>query len=252
MSEIQHTFESPAALYAAAGNARGGRPEFMGATVHDIHARRWGWAEAVKMLEALPEWKAPPAPGGRWVKTWNDYDGDELDPERLYAGAPCLARRVKQTGQRIKGVARVYVNVCENADIKADKMLWKTYAAARLVDSMEAAGQRCEIYAAFASIGTYKEERRDGWICTKIKSSEEPLNVALCLNVFSPWMLRYWYFAIINKTGKAYSHKGSANSINGRSETAGAYIIDTGECLSKDAAARFIEQHTNKPTGARS
>ena len=264
MRERKHYFDSPAALYAAATTDATGlknkysaiisrnSTSFIGASFEEIEARRWGWAEGLRMLETLPEWKVPPAAGGRWVKSWSDYDGDELDHERFYAGAPCLARRVKTTGHRIKGVNRVIVNIGENCRVLASDMLWKSYAATRLVDCMESNGERCEIYAAAYGVECFKDKFPDRFMMTKLKAAEEPLNVALCLSVFSPWMFRFWYFLIIEQHREAYAHKGYSRKISERPDAAGAIIIDTGDCLSKDAAARFIEQHTNKPTGARS
>jgi len=248
MKEIKHIFESPAAMYETAGTPKARSAYFTGATVEEIHARRWGWVEGIKMLEALPEWKAPPAPGARWVKTWSDYDGDDLDPARMMDGAPCLSRRIKDTGRRVRGIVRVIVNIAQGCHTAADAMLWKAYAAARLVDSMEAAGQRCEIYAAMYAKHGYTNG--DAYIETKIKAAADPLNVALCLNMFAPWALRYWYLGIMDTTGKATPGHGGAWEIADRPDAAGAIIIDCDDCLSRGAAAGFIQKNITTP-GAR-
>lgn len=241
--QVKLEFSNVGELYAYAHSPTYYEEDFVGATIPQIYARKYGWEEGVKKIESLPEYSAPASVGARFVRSWSDYDGDELDPERMRDGFPCLSRRVKTAGQRTRGVARVIVNMAELQNVSTESMLWKAYAAARLVDGLETAGQRCEIIAAAYSEAAHINPERSNLCLIKIKAPEEPLNLGLCLNAFSPWMFRYWIFGAREVVGNVPSWTGRSRSIKGRPDTEGAIIIDRGDCLSRYDAEAFIRQN---------
>jgi len=221
-------------------------PRFRGATLDEIRERRFAWPEAIAEMQRLAQVIPAPVKQCRFVKKWNDYDGDELDIERLHNGQDPLSRRIKERGGHTRGqVRKIVINVAESADVPAAAMYCKAYAAGKLCDGIEESGDRAEIYIAAYAAGAFDRGREDFYTSVKIKSAEEPLNIGAVLAASAPWMLRFWFFAVMDKAGNNGDHvtssRGSARGIKHLHED--ATVIDTGEALTMAEAGKWIEKH---------
>jgi hypothetical protein len=224
------------------------RPDFFGCTQKELEARRYSWTEGIQQMNALTKFNATPAAYSRPVKRWNDYDGDELDIERLWNGQDPLSKRVKVAGGRGRGRQRtIYICAGENWTINAKDMLWKSFAAGRLCDDLEAAGERIEIYTCFYAREMFerpKDGKEDFWLMCKVKSANEPLNIGAVLTATAPWSLRVWMLAAADAHGKTTYSYGFPRPVRQAISEPQAIVIDTSEVLSEAAANDWIKRNS--------
>lgn len=217
-------------------------PGFLGCTRDEADARRYSYPEAVAALAALPELSTP-ITSGQFAKTWTDYDGDDMDVERYQDGRPFLSRRIRETGRRARHVQTILVNITEGAAVKARDMLWKAYAAARLVDQLESTGTRCEVFAVCHARGTFTNGN-DYAAQIMLKGPDEPLDLAALAAAFTPWTLRRFVFGHMDTVGRCKPGKGYALTWPQELIPPGAIVIETGDCLTRTSAADMIRTTT--------
>lgn len=216
---------------------------YFGARHKEILARKFCWPEGVHTLSELSSLEKIITKS--WSKKWCDDDGDEMDVERFYNDMPFLQKRVKAIGVRSRNntVQKIVINLAESSDVTAKEMLWKTYAATKLVDNLESLGTRCEVIVKSYS-GNVDSKRRYCLTEIPIKNPEDPINVSLLCTTLSPWFFRYW---ILNL--RACFIEGClpslGNSAKLPAEDPGCIIIDNGACLSKDQANNFLKGITH-------
>lgn len=214
--------------------------KFNGATRKEIMERKHSWPEGVSKLKELVDMEKVITK--QWVKIWSDDDGDEMDLERYYNDMPFLQKRIKALGTRSRGnnVQKILINVWENCNITAEKMLWKTYTAVKIADELESQGTRCEILLVGAGENIDKRERKIDFEIL-IKDASEPINTGLLCAVFSPWFFRYWIFHLL------YSHIENVTSYLGnaarfpKDKAENCIVIDSGTALSRDSANNFLK-----------
>ena len=221
---------------------------FLGCTREEADARRYCYPEAVAALANLPEVSAP-ITSGQFTKAWTDYDGDEMDVERFQYGRPFLSRRIRETGRRARHVQTIIVNITEPGAVKAKDMLWKAYAAARLVDQLESTGTRCEVFAVCHARGTFKNGQAYA-AQILLKAPDEPLDVAALAAAFTPWTLRRFIFGHMETVGRCTQGKGRAEAWPAELTPPGALVIETSECLTRQSAADMIRAATDKHAAA--
>lgn len=222
----------------------GGDRSFHGAGPEEVKARRWNWQEGTKELATLPEMNVP-TKGSKRIKKWSEDDGDDMSMERYLDDRPCFSRRVKAEGDKRKGFVRVVVNVCESGYTRAKDMLWKAYAAARMIDELESQRVRCEVTLAIKTEGTDRQKYdREMLLTVTLKRHQEPLNLGLLTAAFTPWFFRAWGFRwLIKSSSKPAGGLGHPRSIGNDFTEPHTIVIDTGEALSKtDAEAKIHEQ----------
>jgi hypothetical protein len=213
---------------------------FFGATHSKILERKFNWPEGVEMLKNLSDMERVITK--QWSKTWSLDDGDEMDMERYFNDMAFLHKRIKVLGARARSnaIQKIMINVCENAYVDAEKMLWKTYAVVKLADQLESQGVRCEIVL-FESSREIDKHNRNLLIEIPLKQLNEPINISLLCTVLSPWFLRYWLFQFEHMyidnvdDGLGYSRKLDPEL------TENCIVIDSGTALSKEAANNFLK-----------
>lgn len=209
--------------------------DFVGMPIRKVkNELKWSWPEGAEMLSHLPELgQVENAHSGK-VKTWSHYDGDTMCVERFRDDRPFLRRRQKKRTARVQ---RVVISITESGIVDADDMIWKTYAAARIIDDLESQGVRCEV---LAYIGvTYKHDVKKGFIT--LKRPNECLNIGSICTAISPWMLRVWGFHWIDaKYGYKPSGYGQPVEYKPDPELE-EIVINRGDCLSKSSAIKFIQ-----------
>lgn len=181
------------------------------------------------------------------AKKLDDQDGDEIDMEKYLEGEErCLIRRYRKAGNHIKRIRKIAVNIGENCNVHSDSMLWKAYAAIRLVDSIENAGDRCEIIVHLAGKGASRNGD-SAHISIMVKHADEPANLSLIAWTFSPHFFRYYMIPAISLTVKnVMSGHGHAMNIIGDYQD--AYYLGTGECLTRENAEHWLTNQEGRET----
>jgi hypothetical protein len=217
------------------------RARWIGASAEEIEARRFTWTEGARQLDQLPELHRSTAKAQR-AKRWSSDDGDEMHPERFHDERPFMRQRVKVNAGAKRGrIQKIRINIGEDCRTQAASMLWKTYAAARIIDSLERAGIRCEVEIVLSARKSFERGRRDYLCRVTVKRPDQPLNLGAITTAASPWALR-WHF--LNHIATHTDHRPSFGGPQPMPAEAGALDIETGDCLSKYAAERWILNQT--------
>jgi hypothetical protein len=237
----EYNFPSLAALYRQAPDREtitADRARFIGADREQIEARRFTWTEGARKLNELPELNRSTAKAKR-AKRWSMDDGDDMHVERYHDDRPFMRQRVKVNAGTKRGrIQKIRVNVAESCKKSADAMLWKTYAAARIVDSLERAGIRCEVETVCSIKDAFTSGTRRDYIArVTVKRADQPLNLGAITTAASPWALR-WHF--VNHMATHPNHAAAYGRPQHMPPEAGALDIETGECLDKYSAERWI------------
>jgi hypothetical protein len=199
-----------------------------------------GWQEGAARIAALPECKIDAARNAKTARVWDYEQGDDGDYERYLMELPFMIRRKKQTGGTGGRIVRVRVHAGENSHVDAEQMLWKTYAALRLIDDLESAGYRCEVTEEMAA---QKITRNNDYHCAiTVKRADDPVNLPILATAFSPWTLRVLMFSHCSgHIKKCESTYGSSKPLPESDEPGRVIVINKGDCLSKNAAENFLK-----------
>jgi hypothetical protein len=217
---------------------------FTGKTYDEAVEGKYLETSGLDKIMELPEFSGQAESGRVVVRKWDDQDGDEMDVERMRDGIPCIRKRVSVAGpRRGSRCVTVYVNLSEHWYTTYYEMLWKTFAACRLVDQLEARGQRVRVVAVKHTTKAYTNG--DGVLFkVTIKEDGEPLNIGLLCAALSPWMFRVWMFATVHQIRRENDFVITGNmgfpasfKMDGGES---ACLIDTGECLNRESAERWL------------
>lgn len=213
--------------------------KWMGATIRELNERKFAWEEGAKKLSDLPELGGVQT--SQKSKIWHWEEGDYQSKWRDDEGLPSFRKRVKRAGKsRWGAVAKVRFNAAESYSVEANQMLWKVYAICRIVDDLESKGIRCEvIFETRAKEVDLSNPQRDTVVTIPVKEANEPLNLGLLATVCSPWFFRYWILGLYDQT---YTNLHWAHGYPKKIEPDEESItINSGECLSKREAEKFIK-----------
>ena len=182
--------------------------------------------------------------GSRAQYRWNEFDGDDLDYDRMLSGSPCMRQRIKKAGIGTGKIIDLYVNIAENCGVSSDKMLLKAFTAVQIADFLETNGYRVAIYVIENTqyAGRYKESDCNLYrVSTCIKRAEEPLIKGMLLTCISPWYFRIHCFRHEAAKIKCSYGLGRATPL-GWKDTKERITLDTGECLTKDSVKEKLKK----------
>lgn len=203
-----------------------------------------------KGLDALKELEIDSPLGGSCCKfIYDEFDGDDVNYDRLIDGFPALRKRVRKEGIGSGRMINIHINVAENCNIEYKSFLSKAYTAMQIVDYLEKRGYRVGVYSCAYSLGfaneNYDRSSKDDYnlkVC--IKKPEDPLIKGLILATISPWFFRHHIFKHMAATNKVTSSLGRSTTLGIKSTKENIYI-DNGECLDNNASQRKIEEIKN-------
>jgi hypothetical protein len=200
---------------------------------------KYNYPEGIEKIEKLPGMTGHTTQAAT-IRTWHPDDGDDGDYERYLMELPHMIRRKKVLRQGQRAVCRVIVSLCESARIDPQDLLYKTYAASRIVDQLEAQGQRCEVIAYDYHTDCEQKTREPYKVQVTLKRADDPLNIGLIATALSPWFLRHWCFSHIFGIMNADYGLGWAAGVQPGDYEEGDILINKGECLSQYAAEEKI------------
>ena len=260
MQEINFEFDSVTEFYTKANIlTKDGNEElfedmekeeirFRGLSISDILKYKYSYPPGLKELVEISDINVGNTGGSGFTTKWDEFDGDNLDMERLMEGNPALVLRKRTSGKKIGKFILINVNIEESAFVTAEELLWKTYTAAKLVESLEASNYRVQINIKSVGKrpGTFKGSVVDLYCITiPIKKYSQSISLSLLITTISPWFFRYWVFKFLHASFNTYGSLGTPGSITDmpEKETEEFIIdIDHGECLSKKASNLKIKE----------
>jgi hypothetical protein len=155
------------------------------------------WPEGVSILmSCLDEVRDAvlPKPQSRRRRTcFSEVDGSELDYDRLRSGQE-FWRTSRRMNTSSPANLTLSVDVATSAGRDAKDIMWRGVAAILLVELLEAAGYRVELWA--HSIGD--RNYTDGTsvtLFTRLKALSDPLDMSTLVNAVSGWFYRTVWFA---------------------------------------------------------
>lgn len=242
--DVVLSYDSLAAFFAVAPGVNGGcfgsySEQWQGATLEESSAWRWSWPDGVKMLSRLPGFTVPRAKSAR-ARRWSEIDGDEMNMERYREGRAFMRQRYKpRCGVKGGRVLKVRINIGENCQCPASAMLWKAYAAGRLVEELENNGVRCEVVIEQFASGYASNGASWRFSCV-VKRPEDPLNLAAIVASCAPWFMRRWVLSIVSRFPGAerYCSMGRSGCLPPCEDS---ITIDHGDCLSEREAKSWLE-----------
>lgn len=214
-------------------------PDFIGLPKEKILNSKFSYKEGLQELRNISDIDNLALGGSSFKTKWSDFDGDDMDMERLMEGSPFLLMKRRQFGTKKGGkFVTLKVVVSENCFVEAEEMLWKTYTAAKVSDKLEKEGYRLKIIAVVntTDVGTFKGKYVSGYkVEVTLKEFSSPLNLPLLITCISPWFFRRWVFLF--KTAKVNCRSTLGRSIPiSENSTKEILIINNQECLSKEGS----------------
>ena len=205
----------------------------------ELLKRREGFAEGVASLKALPEFEELVSQG-HVKRVWSDIDGDTWDQERFLDERKFLLRRVKTGGIKKGKMITLAVNVTESCKVSHAAMLWKSYAAVKVADDLEARGNRVKIVFVIAA-QKVSDTVDQLYISTVLKDFHEPINLSLLASWLSPWFFRFWGFAVMKSlVPDIRSSYGCPDTLRDFGDN--TIKIDEGACLNEFGAKNWIRK----------
>ena len=220
--------------------------QWFGASREHLDAHRYGDEELLHKAAALNEFKNYESGYSRKVNTFSD-DGDDMDMERFMEGEEnCFIKRVKRTGKNQRKILSIYINLSEHCGIKAEDMMYKTLAAIKLCDSLEAGGDRVEVIVYNRGTDCTRKGEINYTASITLKKPEEPLNLSLIAHHCTPAFYRYFLLGsqchYVKNIIKGLSYPANRTDI-----PESAFHIARGECLSLEAANAWLQDRKPKP-----
>lgn len=255
--DIKHTYENIYDFYNACdnllntGNASMYKemnerddPCWVGLSLNDIQNSKYSYD---KGLENLKEIEIDSLGGSSIHYKYDEFDGDDINFDRLLDGFPALRKRTQKKGLGTGKNISIYINIAEHCGISKDKFLIKAYATMRIVDALETMGYRTTVYSCVATKNLGKTKIDDKYheinyqvdVC--IKKAEDPLIKGLLLTGISPWFFRYHIFKHMCANHKTYYGLGRPDKIDIKN-TKETILIDNGECLTEEDVEKKIKQ----------
>ena len=244
----KHLFNSLREFYADIRNVvkspnfelyeRRNDPVWVGLSHTEIMQSRFSYPLGVEKLKNFKEVKVEK---DLKVKYWNQFDGFDIDVDRMYSNLDFLldTRKVRKLPKTID----IYVNVSERSGIDYNAMLNKTYAAVKIIDHLESLGVRCAVYACAAfrpKIGKTKFTATE-YLEVCVKDYHDSVNLGALCTAISPWMLRQHIICWIIGHIRGIYLNGVASPERLPTGELSGIIIDNGSCLSLPDANHFIE-----------
>lgn len=218
-------------------------PGFRGLSLEEIKKNKYNYQKGLDQLKEL-ELNIDVGGSSREYK-YDEFDGDDMNYDRLLEGFPCMRKRIKTHGIGSGRLINLYVVVSENCGVSHKEMLNKSLTAIRIADMLENMGYRVSIYSCDHTNdrwGSFKGESGvDYQLSVCLKRPEDSLNKGLILTGISPWFFRYYMFA--HQMGSYIPGPGLGSSIEMQLEqTKENIVINHGECLSEENSIVKIKQ----------
>ncbi len=210
---------------------------WMGLSLADIRKNKYSYPMGVEKLMQFKDFELQKDVN---VKYWNQFDGYDIDVDRMIENLDFLIdnRKVRKLPKAVE----IYVQIGEGANVGYDAMLCKTYAAVKIIDKLESLGVRCAVYACNAFKTLVKTGKSEsGYLEVCVKNHADTVNLGALCTAISPWIFRYYFILhMIGHFNNVNVDGGGAYTMAMPDDLAGI-IIKAGQCHELKSANQFIE-----------
>lgn len=217
-------------------------PDFRGLSCEEIYKSMYSYTKGIELLRNI-DLTSSIGGSSRQYK-YDEFDGDDLNYDRLLDGFPAMRKRIRKSGSGVGKFIDIYINISELCNVTYPQLLNKAYTAVKLIDFLENNGFRVAVYSCDYTrdiFGHYEDESDVFYeveVC--LKKHEDSLSLGLILTGISPWFFRYHMFKHQCSHYIPSFGLGKAAYCT-REANANIIIIDNGECLTKESANQKIE-----------
>lgn len=217
-------------------------PDFRGLSYEEIHKSMYSYTKGIELLRDVNLISS--IGGSSRQYKYDEFDGDDLNYDRLLDGFPAMRKRIRKSGTGVGKFIDIYINICELCNVTYPQLLNKAYTAIKLIDFLENNGFRVAVYSCDYTrdlFGHYEGESDIFYeveVC--LKRHEDSLSLGLILTGISPWFFRYHMFKHQCSHYIPSSGLGRTAPCT-RESDANTIIINNGECLTKESADQKIE-----------
>ena len=120
---------------------------------------------------------------------YNDYEG-AIDIDRAMSGESEIYRKAKRQMRVSTRNVALLANIGNVGSYRASEMFWRGIAACVIIDILEEAGYQCELWIYNTAHNAFRSSPSKAFIATKVKATEDPLNLDLVCNCLSAWFHR--------------------------------------------------------------
>lgn len=223
---------------------------FQGLSKDEIHKHKFAYRPGLEKLKDISDITTEGLGGAQYKSKWDEFDGDSMSYERLMEGDPALRLRRRSFGGKKQGkFITLKIVISELCNVRAEEMLWKTYTAAKITETLEKEGYRLKIIIinAVSNMGHIKTNYVKKFVTEiTLKNFDQPLNLPLLITTTSPWFFRYWCFRFM--TAKVHCGYGLGQSleIDVDEDSKDEFVINNGESLCKRDSEKLIKKISEK------
>lgn len=161
-----------------------------------------------RMIGDLEKSSMPQPRSRRRVRKFDEFEGEEVDLDRLRSGLPFWRRTVRDN-RNAPTTITICTEVSANSEVTPNDVLWRGAAAVALTLLLERAGYRVELWV-YANGQRVYEDGTDLLIACNLKNPGDPLDRTTLVNSVAAWFYRTILFAL-----KAYSPEAGRTATGG-------------------------------------
>lgn len=214
-------------------------PEFTGISLAEIKKSKYSYAFGVEKLRQMLDVKIEK---DEKVRFYDSFDGYDIDIDRMINGLDFLLNEKKV--KKMPKTVDIYINISESSRVGYENMLYKAYAALKIIDTLESRGVRTALFSCFSIRPKYANNRygTDTYIEVAVKNYADAANLGAICTAISPWFLRHWGILFFIGHFKRLSPViGRPLGLPKSQIPKNAVVIDYGDALSMNSANRFIQ-----------
>lgn len=158
------------------------------------------WEEGLSIVQGMiyeidrEAYTLPQPKNRRRLLRWNEYDGDEVDNDRLRDGQAFWKKGIKQIVTAPQFVT-IVTGTATSSHINSDNILWRGATGVCLADILEKAGYRIKLMIAEYTKGSFPNVPHQKLLTTAVvKEEQDVVDIASVVNVLSGWFHRTMVF----------------------------------------------------------
>lgn len=212
-------------------------------------ASRDGWPEGVKrMRKALSAIKPARAKSIKRRRRWADQ-GEEVDIHRVFSGNLDKAWRGFERRQAFGSpIIRVWIEASAHCGRSAESLFWRGAAGTAMVEALEEAGYRCEVWVFEWCKSLFRKDHGDGEtaFAFRAKASNEMFDIdRFTLLTAHPSTLRTMVFAM-NYATEFKASAGLGYPQHGAFAFCGPKDVQVGGVWNAEAAQVFVNREMKR------
>ncbi len=159
------------------------------------------WEEGIqvmeKYVEELKKIKLPEIKDIKRKRSFNDFEGDDIDLQKLLSGEPFWVKTQREQTEGEPTVT-IFIDTTTSWEKQSKDILWRGAVAIALAVVLEERGYQCEIWVVNGS-KLFQENRNSGVMTScRLKGCGDTLDTSTLINVVSGWFYRTSTFALLD------------------------------------------------------